>query len=220
MEAIKAFIGSIPMAFIVIGVGLLILWVIVIGLGSLIAGWGKGEKKVKVPKAPKASDHGHKDHSSGHDHHDKKSGPLSFAVAVLIIVVALVAGYWLFTTIANWDRGNRDHMMARRYLFYAPASAVTSDMPAPAPPESIDCKGDDLAAAIIAPGEAAIVRTVPGTRFSFKPDTSDGTITACDYYNRSVCSSATQTRTIATNAFLVTNVSGAPVAFYCTHRQP
>lgn len=162
-----------------------------------------------APAHAPAKDHG----SHKHDDKEKKAGPLTWAIAILLLVGGLL---WL----ANWDRNNRDRMMAHRYLSFASASAVPSDRPAPPPPNAIDCKDEDLAAALIEPGEEVVVQTVPGTVFWASPDTSLGTITMCDYFRRSLCSSSMERRTIATSAFLVKNVSDQPVSFYCEHRQP
>lgn len=203
---------------------ILIAVVCVIAAAALLA----TRYKVQLPKrdmpedkhgavashAPASAHAPAKDHGGhGHDDKEKKAGPLTWAIAILLVVGGLL---WL----ANWDRNNRDRMMAHRYLSFASASAVPSDRPAPPPPNAIDCKDEDLAAALIEPGEEVVVQTVPGTVFWASPDTSLGTITMCDYFRRSVCSSSTERRTIATSAFLVKNVSDQPVSFYCEHRQP
>lgn len=211
------------------------IWSILIAVACVIAAAALlvTRYKVRLPKrdtpeekhgavatnAPAATHTPAKDHGGGHGHehsHDekeKKAGPLTWAIAILLLIGGLL---WL----ANWDRGNRNQMMPTRYLYHAPATSVPSDQPAPAPPNSIDCKGEDLAAAIIEPDEPVVVRTVPGTRFWFTPGTDEGTITLCDYFNPDVCSSATEVRTIPTSAFLVGNASDSPVAFYCEHRPP
>ncbi|HWH16067.1 MAG TPA: hypothetical protein VNU25_00540 [Candidatus Paceibacterota bacterium] len=211
---------NIPLILIIAGVAVLVIWAILMAIGSAVANAGKA-KKVKAPKADHppaphapaahapAKDHG----GHGHDDKEKKAGPLTWAIAILLLVGGLL---WL----ANWDRNNRDRMMAHRYLSFASASAVPSDRPAPPPPNAIDCKDEDLAAALIEPGEEVVVQTVPGTVFWASPNTSLGTITMCDYFRRSLCSSSTERRTIATSAFLVKNVSDQPVSFYCEHRQP
>lgn len=214
---------TIGFIFIWGGLAVLLIWVLLMGIGSAVAGSGKKKDK-KPPKAdhpppkPAASHDSHKGHGShGHDDHGhgKKAGPLTWAVSILLLVVGLaLVGTWLI----DWDAGNRDRMVARRFLYFAPASAVPSSMPAPAPPDSIDCKGEGLAAALVEPDEPVVVRTVPGTRFWFTPGTDEGTITLCDYFNPSICSSATERRTIPTSAFLVGNDSDGPVAFYCEHR--
>lgn len=206
------------------GLAVLVVWALLMGIGSLVAGAGKEKKGKKAPKADHppaphapAADHAPvKDHGGGHGHgHDQKeskAGPLTWAIAILLLVGGLL---WL----ANWDRGNRNQMMANRYLYHAPASSVPSDQPAPAPPTAVDCKGEDLAAAIIEPGEAIVVRTVPGTLFWSIPDIDLGTITECDYFNPGVCSLPQGRRTIATSAYLVRNISDSPVAYYCDYRQ-
>ncbi len=215
---------NIPLILIIAGVAVLVIWAILMAIGSAVANAGKG-KKVKAPKADhppashapatKSHDHGH-----GHGHEDKKPGPLSKAVSFLLVLIGLAAFAWFILWLIDADRNNRDRMMAHRYLSFASASAVPSDRPAPPPPNAIDCKDEDLAAALIEPGEEVVVQTVPGTVFWASPDTSLGTITMCDYFRRSVCSSSTERRTIATSAFLVKNVSDQPVSFYCEHRQP
>ncbi len=207
--------------FIVVGVAILVIWAILMAIGSAVAGAGK-EKSKKAPKAEHppapaayAPAKAHGDHGPGEK--EKKAGPLTWAVSILLLVAGLVLlGTWLI----EWDKGNRNQMMANRYLYHAPASSVPSDQPAPPPPSAIDCKDEDRAAAIIEPDEEVIVRTVPGTVFWASPDTSLGTITLCDYFNPGICSSSEERRTIATSAFLVKNVSVQPVAFYCEHRQP
>lgn len=205
---------------------ILIAVVCVIAAAALLA----TRYKVQLPKRDAPEDkHGavashapatapakaHGDH--GHDEKEKKAGPLTWAVSILLLVAGLA---YLGTWLIEWDKGNRNQMMANRYLYFAPASSVPSDQPAPPPPSAIDCKDEDLAAAIIEPREEVIVRTVPGTVFWFTPDTDEGTITLCDYFNPGICSSSEERRTIATSAFLVKNVSRAPVSFYCEHRQP
>lgn len=167
--------------------------------------------------APKSNVHGHHD-GHGHGHDDKKSGPLSFAISVLIVVATLAAAAWFLLWLYNQDAENRDRMMARRYLYFAPASAAATGTPALPPPSSIDCKGQNLAAAIIEPDESIVVRTVPGTTFWSSPDTAEGAITQCDYFNPGICSSSTERRRISTSAFLVLNSSDSPVAYYCEHR--
>ena len=217
---------NLGLIFIIVGVAVLAIWAILMAIGSVVAGAGKEKKGKKAPKADHppiphapadthapAKDHGGHGHGHGHDEKEKKAGPLTWAIAILLLVGGLL---WL----TNWDRENRNQMMPNRYLYYAPASAVPSDRPAPPPPNSIDCKGEDQAAAIIEPDEPVVVRTVSGTRFWFTPGTDEGTITLCDYFNPDVCSSATETRTIPTSAFLVGNASDSPVAFYCEHRPP
>lgn len=219
--------GNIGFIFILVGLAALVIWVVLMLIGSAVASAGKK----KTEKAPKA-DHPPAPHVSaahapakahgghGHGHEDKKPGPLSKAVSFLLVLIGLAAFAWFILWLIDADRNNRDRMMAHRYLSFASASAVPSDRPAPPPPNAIDCKDEDLAAALIEPGEEVVVQTVPGTVFWASPDTSLGTITMCDYFRRSVCSSSTERRTIATSAFLVKNVSDQPVSFYCEHRQP
>lgn len=204
----------------------LAFWALVMGVVSLIVGWGK-EKKGKAPKADNppaphtpAADHApEKDHKGhGHDHH-KKSGPISFAVSVLLILVGLVAAYGAVIWV-NWFNQTQLNQM----VLQTSASASAWTPPPPAPPESVECKGLATPAATIRPrtreepNPSIVVRVPLDAIFSYLPEVADGTIKVCDYHapgDESRCTSSEERRRIPSNAFQFFNQTSVPVSIYC-----
>lgn len=180
----------------------------------------KGEKDDKTHTAahepetkgkPASTDHGQGAH--GHDHH-KKSGPISFAVSVLLILVGLVAAYGAFIWLNQVNRSSLNQMVRQ-----TSASASAWVPPPPAPPESIDCKGLTTLAVMLAPSQTVVVRVPLNAIFSYLPEVADGTIEVCDYHtpgDKSRCSSSEERRNIATNAFTVRNKTERSEPFFCS----
>lgn len=237
MEAIQANEGALLWVVFWVLVAGLVLWFIALAiLKSIQASRRKGTKhaeseEVAHPVLSAVSHHTETHHhvsgdSHGDDHHDghhnHPKGPLwrtalVWSMAILAFVVllwacSLILSSWGFGQKPGLTRDGRANVLAGRHQS-PPASEV------PLPDGLITCTGETI---VIPQGESIVVFVEPGMIFSSKPDTKDGTITQCDYYNPGICTSSFARLQHATTALTVTNVSSGtkvgPVDYVCSYR--
>lgn len=92
------------------------------------------------------------------------------------------------------------------------------------PDNLVLCLGPNTVAATIEPGEEIFVwvsqQADRSIMFSFEPDSDEGTLKICDYFNPERCDTPGTTQSIASNVFRVENIttgaSARPVPFTCS----
>lgn len=164
-------------------------------------------------KDHKEDDHGHGGHGHGHNETPAWIHLLGWCVAIAVIALIVLFLRWCYVTyglgqIPGPSREVREEISRRN------GSHGISEVP---PSDARTCSSDPAYKVVIQPGTRITVHIPRDTTIDFKPDTSEGNITACSFRNPEICSSSLRRIKGHIDYLTITNVSESPVDFTCRY---